>query len=100
MSPGGATEKISAQNLAASSDCSCSDALQDDAGNTHLHKAVSGPEDLPDLVAALLAVGVPGNATNKDGDTALHIAARAGQLGVGLAWPTQVLQRYAAPWAC
>eukprot|EP00878_Enallax_costatus_P044984 GHUV01053803.1.p1 GENE.GHUV01053803.1~~GHUV01053803.1.p1 ORF type:complete len:376 (+),score=151.19 GHUV01053803.1:162-1289(+) len=56
-------------------------APQDDAGNTHLHKAVLGPNDLPDLVAALLAVGVPGNATNKDGDTALHIAARAGHLG-------------------
>lgn len=58
--------------------------LQDADGNTHLHNAVVGPEDLPDLVAALLVVGLPPNAVNKDGDTALHIAARAGHVGVSL----------------
>lgn len=56
--------------------------VQDDAGNTHLHKAVLGLEDQPELVAALLTVGVPGNAVNKEGDTALHIAARAGHIRV------------------
>ncbi|WIA15048.1 hypothetical protein OEZ85_001748 [Tetradesmus obliquus] len=55
-------------------------APQDAAGNTHLHNAVSGPEDLPDLVAALLAVGLPADAVNGDGDTALHVAARAGHV--------------------
>uniref|UniRef100_A0A383VC11 Uncharacterized protein n=1 Tax=Tetradesmus obliquus TaxID=3088 RepID=A0A383VC11_TETOB len=55
-------------------------APQDAAGNSHLHNAVSGPEDLPDLVAALLAVGLPADAVNGDGDTALHVAARAGHV--------------------
>eukprot|EP00775_Hariotina_reticulata_P012339 gene12339-12472_t len=54
---------------------------QDALGNTHLHVAVSGSEDVPELVTALLAIGVPADATNKDGDTALHIAARAGHVG-------------------
>jgi ankyrin repeat protein len=56
--------------------------LQDAAGNTHLHNAVSGPEDVPELVAALLAVGLPANTVNSDGDTALHVAARAGHVEV------------------
>lgn len=56
--------------------------LQDAAGNTHLHNAVSGQEDLPGLVAALLAVELPANAVNSNGDTALHMAARAGHVEV------------------
>eukprot|EP00879_Flechtneria_rotunda_P006099 GHRR01006412.1.p1 GENE.GHRR01006412.1~~GHRR01006412.1.p1 ORF type:complete len:608 (+),score=207.09 GHRR01006412.1:162-1985(+) len=55
---------------------------QDAADNTHLHLAACSREDLPDLVAALLSVGVPANAVNNDGDTALHLAARAGHIGV------------------
>lgn len=54
--------------------------LQDAAGNTHLHHAVAGTEDLPELVAALIAVGLPVDAVNTDGDTALHVAARTGHV--------------------
>ncbi|KAF8060498.1 histidine--tRNA ligase [Scenedesmus sp. PABB004] len=51
---------------------------QDGAGNTHLHSAVAGPDDAPELVAALLAAGAPPDAANADGDTPLHVAARRG----------------------
>lgn len=54
--------------------------LQDAAGNTHLHNAVAGTEDLPELVAALIAVGLAVDAANTDGDTALHVAARSGHV--------------------
>lgn len=58
--------------------------LQDAAGNTLMHSAVSGSEDIPDYVLALAEEGVPINSANKDHDTALHIAARQGHLQVNL----------------
>jgi ankyrin repeat protein len=56
--------------------------LQDAGGNTLLHRAVSGTEDQPEYVTALVEAEVPVNAENKEHDTALHIAARQGHLEV------------------
>lgn len=61
----------------------CCVCLQDAEGNTLLHRAVFGEEDLPEYVAALVEAGVPVNAANKEHDAALHIAARQGHLEVG-----------------
>lgn len=61
----------------------CTAGRQDADGNTHLHAAASGAADSPELVQALLALGVPPNAANRSGgDTALHVAARAGHVEV------------------
>lgn len=56
--------------------------MQEAGGNTLLHTAVAGSEDLPEYVAALVEAGVPVNAANKEHDTALHLAARQGHLEV------------------
>lgn len=67
--------------------CCCRDGCQDADGNTPLHAAVSGAADAPELVRALLALGVPPNAANRSaGDTALHVAARAGHVEVRVCW--------------
>jgi ankyrin repeat protein len=58
--------------------------VQDEAGNTLLHTAVSGAADQPDYVSSLLEAGVPVNAANKEHDAALHLAARQGHVEVGL----------------
>ncbi|KIZ04021.1 hypothetical protein MNEG_3934 [Monoraphidium neglectum] len=49
---------------------------QDEHGNTHLHLAAARPGDNGALCSALVAAGVPVDAVNKEGDTALFIAAR------------------------
>lgn len=56
--------------------------MQGADGNSLLHRAVLGDEDLPEYVVALVEAGVPVNAPNKDHDAALHIAARQGHLEV------------------
>lgn len=60
--------------------------VQDAAsGDTLLHGAVRGADDLPEFVSALIAAGVPASAANREhADTPLHIAARLGHIGVGL----------------
>lgn len=56
--------------------------VQDAAGNSLLHTAVLGPDDLPGYVSALVEAGVAVNAANADHDSALHVAARQGHLQV------------------
>lgn len=62
--------------------CVCVVLLQDAAGNTLLHTAMGGKNDVPGLVSALVEAGVAVNTANKEQDTALHIAARQGHLEV------------------
>lgn len=58
--------------------------MQDEAGNTLLHTAISGAAEQPEYVSALVEAGVPINAANKEHDTALHLAARLGHVEVSL----------------
>jgi ankyrin repeat protein len=56
---------------------------QDGDGSTHLMLAAAAPGDTTAaLCVALAAAGIGVNATNKDGDSALFLAARAGNLAV------------------
>ncbi|KXZ46400.1 hypothetical protein GPECTOR_44g75 [Gonium pectorale] len=57
------------------------DAAVDDEGNTHLHLVAEGGASY-DVVAAFLSMGLNPNTSNKEGDTALHVAARAGHVEV------------------
>lgn len=52
-----------------------------DLVGSYLHAAVTVP-GMTGLVQQLVALGVPVNATNKDGDASLHVAGRAGNMEV------------------